>query len=33
MLGNPGQVAEQILGMRETLGLDRFMLRPSVGGL
>ncbi|MBP1161068.1 LLM class flavin-dependent oxidoreductase [Rhodococcus sp. PvR099] len=33
ILGNPEQVAEKIIDMRETLGIDRFMLHPSVGPL
>ncbi|QNG20815.1 LLM class flavin-dependent oxidoreductase [Rhodococcus triatomae] len=33
VLGNPEQVAEKIVGMRDGLGLDRFMLHPSVGPL
>ncbi|MCX4094223.1 LLM class flavin-dependent oxidoreductase [Nocardia sp. alder85J] len=32
-LGNPDQVAEKIADIRDTLGLDRFMLHPSVGTL
>nr|WP_206038411.1 LLM class flavin-dependent oxidoreductase [Rhodococcus sp. HNM0569] len=31
VLGNPEQVAEKIVAMRDTLGLDRFMLHPGVG--
>ncbi|EOM74268.1 LLM class flavin-dependent oxidoreductase [Rhodococcus rhodnii] len=31
VLGSPEQVAEKIVAMRDTLGLDRFMLHPSVG--
>ncbi|MFG1785277.1 LLM class flavin-dependent oxidoreductase [Rhodococcus oryzae] len=33
VLGNPEQVAEKIVDMRETLGIERFMLHPSVGPL
>ncbi|SEK55098.1 LLM class flavin-dependent oxidoreductase [Rhodococcus maanshanensis] len=33
ILGNPEQVAEKIVDMRETLGIERFMLHPSVGPL
>ncbi|TJZ76603.1 LLM class flavin-dependent oxidoreductase [Rhodococcus oryzae] len=33
VLGNPEQVAEKILDMRDTLGIERFMLHPSVGPL
>ncbi|WP_054247995.1 LLM class flavin-dependent oxidoreductase [Rhodococcus opacus] len=33
VLGNPEQVAEKIAGMRDTLGIERFMLHPSVGPL
>ncbi|MFF0487687.1 LLM class flavin-dependent oxidoreductase [Nocardia sp. NPDC004068] len=32
-LGAPDQVAEKIADIRDTLGLDRFMLHPSVGTL
>ncbi|MDT2004458.1 LLM class flavin-dependent oxidoreductase [Rhodococcus opacus] len=33
VLGNPEQVAEKIVGMRDTLGIERFMLHSSVGPL
>ena len=32
-VGTPDRVAEKIAGIRDTLGLDRFMLHPSVGTL
>ncbi|SLJ66166.1 alkanal monooxygenase subunit alpha [Mycobacteroides abscessus subsp. abscessus] len=33
VLGDPEQVTEKIAGIRDTLGLDRFMLHTSVGTL
>lgn len=33
VLGNPEQVAEKIVAMRDALHLDRFMLHPGVGPL
>ncbi|WP_280266286.1 LLM class flavin-dependent oxidoreductase [Nocardia wallacei] len=32
-VGNPDHVAEKVADIRDTLGLDRFMLHPSVGTL
>jgi alkanesulfonate monooxygenase SsuD/methylene tetrahydromethanopterin reductase-like flavin-dependent oxidoreductase (luciferase family) len=32
-VGTPDRVAEKIAALRDTLGLDRFMLHPSVGTL
>ena len=31
VIGDPEQVTEKVIGLQETLSLDRFMLHPSVG--